>query len=167
MVKEHLQRDTFHHVYVCMVITYSRVWINRVRLPILLVVGRTGKMNIPLSPYVHENLSRETGSAGRSTVNRHEGFLIEGTATDTQAMVHLRNGSADADGYAASSAEECKSAHNAGPGQCSFDERSYKLTTFAVENFKPLPKSGVELVDRLASSLVRVADDGNLRRKGW
>ena len=26
-------------VYVCMVITYSRVWINRVRLPILLVVS--------------------------------------------------------------------------------------------------------------------------------
>ena len=26
-------------MYVCMVITYSRVWINRVRLPTLLVVG--------------------------------------------------------------------------------------------------------------------------------
>ena len=26
-------------VYVCMVITYSRVWINRVKLPILLVVS--------------------------------------------------------------------------------------------------------------------------------
>ena len=26
-------------MYVCMVITYSRVWINRVRLPILLVVN--------------------------------------------------------------------------------------------------------------------------------
>ena len=26
-------------LYVCMVITYSRVWINRVRLPILLVVS--------------------------------------------------------------------------------------------------------------------------------
>ena len=29
----------FGSVYVCMVITYSRVWINRVRLPILLVVS--------------------------------------------------------------------------------------------------------------------------------
>ena len=27
------------NIYVCMVITYSRVWINRVRLPILLVVS--------------------------------------------------------------------------------------------------------------------------------
>ena len=26
-------------MYVCMVITYSRVWINRIRLPILLVVS--------------------------------------------------------------------------------------------------------------------------------
>ena len=43
------------YMYVCMVITYSRVWINRVRLPILLVVSWTGKMDIPLSPYAPEN----------------------------------------------------------------------------------------------------------------
>ena len=48
-------------MYVCMVITYSRVWINRVRLPILLVVSRTGKMNIPLSPCVPENLVPRDG----------------------------------------------------------------------------------------------------------
>ena len=29
----------FYTVYVCMVVTYSRVWINRVRMPILLVVS--------------------------------------------------------------------------------------------------------------------------------
>ena len=44
-----------------MVITYSRVLINRVRLPILLVVSCTGKMNIPLSPYVPENLVSRDG----------------------------------------------------------------------------------------------------------
>ena len=44
-----------------MVITYSRVWINRVRLPILLVVSLTGKMNIPLSPCVPENLVSRDG----------------------------------------------------------------------------------------------------------
>ena len=43
-------------MYLCMVITYSRVWINRVRLPILLVVSWTGKNDIPLSPCVPENL---------------------------------------------------------------------------------------------------------------
>ena len=48
-------------MYVCMVITYSRVWINRVRLPILLVVSWTGKMNIPLPPYVPENLVSRDG----------------------------------------------------------------------------------------------------------
>ena len=44
-----------------MVITYSTVWIHRVRLPILLVVSRTGKMNIPLSPYAPENLVSRGG----------------------------------------------------------------------------------------------------------
>ena len=44
-----------------MVITCSRVWINRVRLPILLVVSWAGKMNIPLSPYVPENLVSRDG----------------------------------------------------------------------------------------------------------
>ena len=48
-------------MYVCMVITYSRVWINRVRLPILLVVSWTGKMKIPLSPCVPENLVSRDG----------------------------------------------------------------------------------------------------------
>ena len=48
-------------IYVCMVITCSRVWINRVRLPILLVVSWTGKNNIPLSPCVPENLVSRDG----------------------------------------------------------------------------------------------------------
>ena len=46
--------------YVCMVTHIARVWINRVRLPILLVVSRTGKTNISLSAFAPENLvSRE------------------------------------------------------------------------------------------------------------
>ena len=40
-----------------MVITYSRVWMNRVRLPILLVVSSKGKLNILLFPYAPENLA--------------------------------------------------------------------------------------------------------------
>ena len=44
-------------MYVCTVITHSRVWTNRrVRLPVLLVVSLTGKRNIPLSPFAPENL---------------------------------------------------------------------------------------------------------------
>ena len=49
------------YVNVCMVITYSRAWINQVRLPILLVVSWTGKMNIPLSPFAPENLVSRDG----------------------------------------------------------------------------------------------------------
>ena len=43
-----------------MVISYSRVWINRVRLLILLVVSWT-EMNIFLSPYVPESLVSRDG----------------------------------------------------------------------------------------------------------
>ena len=40
VLREYCVRDCHEYVmYVCMVITYSRVWINRVRLPILLVVS--------------------------------------------------------------------------------------------------------------------------------
>ena len=39
----------------------SRVWINRVRLPILLVVSSTGKMDVSLSPFVPENLVSRDG----------------------------------------------------------------------------------------------------------
>ena len=42
-------------IYVCLYVCMY-VWINRVRLPILLVVSGTGKMNISLSPFAPENL---------------------------------------------------------------------------------------------------------------
>ena len=46
---------------VCMVTTYSRVWINRVRLPILLVISSTEKINISLSPFAPDNLVSRDG----------------------------------------------------------------------------------------------------------
>ena len=57
------------YVYLCMFIIYSRVWINRVGLPILLVVSWTEKMNISLSPYVSENLISRDGFS--RPVQRH------------------------------------------------------------------------------------------------
>ena len=39
----------------------ARVWINQVRLPILLVVSRTGKMDIFLSAFAPENLVSRDG----------------------------------------------------------------------------------------------------------
>ena len=56
-------------MYVCMVITYSRVWINRVRLPILLVVSWTGKIIFPCPRACLRIWSRETGSAVPSRVS--------------------------------------------------------------------------------------------------
>ena len=56
-------------MYVCMVITYSRVWINRVRLPILLVVSGTGKIIFPCPRACLRIWSRETGSAVPSRVS--------------------------------------------------------------------------------------------------
>ena len=50
--------------YVCIYVLSShiaRVWINRVRLPILLVVSRTGKINASLSPFAPEKLVSRDG----------------------------------------------------------------------------------------------------------
>ena len=52
-----------------MVTHIARVWINRVRLPILLVVSGTGKMDISLSRSRLRIWSRETGSAVPSRVS--------------------------------------------------------------------------------------------------
>ena len=72
-------------MYVCIVITYSRVWINTVRLPILLVVSWTGKMNIPLSPCVPENLVSRDGFS--RPVQRQPAHLH----TQAKSGAYLRN----------------------------------------------------------------------------
>ena len=46
---------------ICMVTHVARVWIDRVRLPTLLVVSRTGKHNISLSAFAPENLVSRDG----------------------------------------------------------------------------------------------------------
>ena len=43
-------------MYVCMTTHIARVWINRIRLPILHVVSRTRKMNLSLSAFAPEKL---------------------------------------------------------------------------------------------------------------
>ena len=46
---------------ICLIITSGRVWINRVRLPILLVVNWTGNTTTSLSPFAPENLLSRDG----------------------------------------------------------------------------------------------------------
>ena len=50
-------------MYVWSHIHIARVWINRVRLPILLVVSRTGKMNVSLFAFAPENLVTRDGKS--------------------------------------------------------------------------------------------------------
>ena len=56
-----------------MVTRIARVWINRVRLPILLVASWTGKINISLSAFAPENLVSRDGFG--SPVSRQPAHL--------------------------------------------------------------------------------------------
>ena len=70
-----------------MVTHIARVWYNRVRLSILLVVSRTGKMNISVSAFVPENLVSRDGFG--SPVPRQPAHLH----TQTEFGAYLRNSS--------------------------------------------------------------------------
>ena len=48
----------------------------------------------------------------------------------------------------------------------SFDERSYKLATLAVESFRRLGIKGSNLIDQVAASIVGGTDASSLARKG-
>ena len=65
----------------------ARVWINRVRLPVLLVVSSTGKRNISLSAFVPENLVSRDGFC--SPVPRHPARLH----TQAESGAYLRDSS--------------------------------------------------------------------------
>ena len=56
--------------------------------------------------------------------HRDKSILFDVTYADPQAGVHMRAGSADRNGSAASTSEARKRNHCACPGQVSFDERS-------------------------------------------
>ena len=84
-------------IYVCMIITYSRVCFNRAKLPILFVVSRTRKMIFP-SPRTRLRIwSRETGSGSPSRVSlvilhvvlRLSLILTQGIPPDFSGGVHL------------------------------------------------------------------------------
>ena len=78
----------------------------------------------------------------------------------------MRAGSADRNGSAASTSEVRKRNHYARPGQVSFDERSYKLATLAVEIFGHLGKEDSDLIDQVAASIVGGTAAPSRARKG-
>ena len=94
-------------------------------------------------------------------------ILLDVTHANPQAQVHLRGGNADHDGSAASTSETCKRQHYARPGHVSFDERSHKLATLAVESFGRLRVESSNFIDHLAASVVRRRDGGSMARMWW
>ena len=62
--------------------------------------------------------------------------------------------------------EARKRSHYTRPGQVSFDERSYKPATHAVESFGRLGKEGSDLIDQMAASIVGGTDGSSLATKG-
>ena len=97
---------------------------------------------------------------------RDKAILLVVTYADPQAVSHIREGSANRDGLAASKSEAPKRSHYAQPGQVSFDERRHKLATLAVESFGRLGKEGSDLIDQMAASIVEGTDGSSLARKG-
>ena len=97
---------------------------------------------------------------------REQSILLDVTYADPQAGVHMRAGSADRNGSAASTSEVRKHNHYARLGQVSFGERSYKLATLTVESFGCLGKEGSNLVDQVAASIIGGTDASSLARNG-
>ena len=62
--------------------------------------------------------------------------------------------------------EARKCPHYARLGHVSFDERSHKLATLAVESFGRLGVEGSNFIDQLAASVVGGRDGGSMARKG-
>ena len=79
-------RSFYACMYVCMVTHIVRVWINRVWLPILLVVSWTGKIIISLSAFAPEVLASRNGSG--SLVRRQPAHLH--TQAESDAFIYFK-----------------------------------------------------------------------------
>ena len=102
--------------------------------------------------------------------HRDKSIIVDVIHADPQAQVHLQAGSAGHDGSAASTSEARKRQHYARPGHVSFDERSHKLATFAVESVGRLRVEGNYFIDQLAASVVGSwggGTEGPWRGRGW
>ena len=109
----------------------------------------------------------ETGGLIDATASEYsnKSILLDVAYADPQARVHMRAGSADRNESSASISEARKRNHYARPGQVPFDERSYKLATFAVEVFGRLGKEGSDLIDQVTASIVGGTDASSLAAK--
>ena len=101
---------------------------------------------------------------------RHQSIATNRYSSISRMWTHKRGstsvGSADRNGSAAFTSEASKRNHYARPGQVSFDERSYKLATLAVESFGRFGKEGSDLIDQVAASIVGGTDASSLAQNG-
>lgn len=93
-------------------------------------------------------------------------LLMNVTYAEPQAATYLQRGSATNDGTVAATSEAPKRAHYASPSHVSFGERIFKLTTLAVESFGRLGRNGEEILEQLATSVVRGEEGAGKMRKG-
>ena len=122
----------------------------------------TGEQNLSMDIVVRTGALPNASSAEY----RNKGILLDVTHADPQAHVHLRNGSTTNDGGAARTSEARKRQHYARPEHVSFDERSFKLTTLAVESVGRLGEEGYEFIDELATHAAGGRDGDRWHRKG-
>ena len=101
-----------------------------------IIIGRGSLRDAPNRAYIEKSI------------------LLDVMHVDPQAQVHLRAGSADHDGSAASTSEACKRQHYARPGRVSFGERSTKLSILAAEGFGRLGVEGTNFIDQFATGVV-------------
>ena len=121
----------------------------------------TGERNLSMDIVIRPG----TLSNASSSEYRNKGILLDVTHADLQAQVHLRNGSATSDGTAAQASEARKRQHYARPGHVSFDERSFKHTTLAVESFGRLGEEGYEFINELATHAAGGRNGGSIALK--
>ena len=117
--------------------------------------------------YARTSSSRgEASETRRHRISDTKALIIDVTYADLQAGVHLRARTADQDGSAASTSEARKRNHYARVRHASFDERSHKLVTLAVDSFGHLGREGSEFIDHLATSVVGGREAGTMAKKG-
>ena len=114
--------------------------------------------------YTWTSLSR--GEASDTRRNRTSDTKEYSPNGGSRACFHLRVGSAGQEGSAISTSEVRKRNLYARPGHVSFDERSNKLVTIAVESFGLPGRERSEFIDQLATGVIGGRDGEIMAEKG-
>ena len=97
---------------------------------------------------------------------RDKSILLDVTHADPQAQVHLRGGSADHDGSAASTSEVRKRQHYYHLGHVFLDEPEPQTCHFNGRKLWAPRGRGQQLIDQLAASVVGGRHGGSMQGRG-